>query len=275
MDNLTIGFIGGGNMARSLIGGMLAAGHPAERICVADPDPDTRERLQQEAGICTFADNQAVVERCDVVVLAVKPQVLRAVATALEPASRPGQLFLTVAAGIRTDSLSRWLGSETAIVRAMPNTPALVQAGASALYATPRVSGAQREAAESILRAVGLVQWVDDEDLMDVVTALSGSGPAYLFLVMEAMERAAVDLGLPRETARLLTVQTAFGAAKLALEIEEDPAVLRENVTSPGGTTEAALRVLREGGLEDLFERAISAARDRAVELAEQLGGEA
>lgn len=272
MDTLSIGFIGGGNMARSLIGGMLAAGHPASRICVADPDPATRERLQQEAGIETHADNQAVVDHCDVVVLAVKPQVLKTVATALEPARRPGQLFLTVAAGIRTDSLARWLGSETPIVRAMPNTPALVQAGASALYATPRVSGAQREAAESILRAVGVVQWVDDEDLMDVVTALSGSGPAYLFLVMEAMERAAVDLGLPQETARLLTVQTAFGAAKLALEIEEDPAVLRENVTSPGGTTEAALRALREGGLEALFAKAITAARDRAVELAAQLG---
>jgi len=272
MDKINIGFIGGGNMARSLIGGMRAAGHPPERICVADPDPDTRKRLQREAGIEVFADNQSVVDRCDVVVMAVKPQVLKSVATALEPASRPGQLFLTVAAGIRTTSLSQWLGKETAIVRAMPNTPALVQAGASALYATPRVSGAQREAAESILRAVGLVQWVDDEDLMDVVTALSGSGPAYLFLVMEAMEQAAVDLGLPRETARLLTVQTAFGAAKLALEVEEDPAILRENVTSPGGTTEAALRVLREDGLEELFEKAITAARDRAVALAAQLG---
>ncbi len=274
MDSLSIGFIGGGNMARSLIGGMLAAGHDPARICVADPDPETRERIAADAGICVYEDNQQVVEQCDVVVLAVKPQVLRPVATALEPAARPGQLFLTVAAGIRTESLARWLGGEVAIVRAMPNTPALVQAGASALYATERVSGAQREAAESILRAVGLVQWVEDEDLMDAVTALSGSGPAYFFLVMEAMEQAATKLGLPLETARLLTVQTAFGAAKLALEIEEEPAVLRENVTSPGGTTEAALKVLREGGLEALFADALTAARDRAVELAEQLGGD-
>ncbi len=272
METLTIGFIGGGNMARSLIGGMLAAGHDPARICVADPDPETRERLAREAGICVYEDNQRVVEACDVVVLAVKPQVLKSVATALEPGARPGQLFLTVAAGIRTESLERWLGGEVAIVRAMPNTPALVQAGASALYATPRVSGAQREAAESILRAVGLVQWIEDEDLMDTVTALSGSGPAYFFLVMEAMEQAAAKLGLPLETARLLTVQTAFGAAKLALEIEEEPAVLRENVTSPGGTTEAALKTLQAGGLEKLFEEAITAARDRAVELAEELG---
>jgi len=272
METLTIGFIGGGNMARSLIGGMLAAGHDPSRICVADPDPETRERLAREAGICVYEDNQRVVETCDVVVLAVKPQVLKSVAMALEPGARPGQLFLTVAAGIRTDSLERWLGGEVAIVRAMPNTPALVQAGASALYATPRVSGAQREAAESILRAVGLVQWIEDEALMDTVTALSGSGPAYFFLVMEAMEQAAVKLGLPLETARLLTVQTAFGAAKLALEIEEEPAVLRENVTSPGGTTEAALKTLQAGGLGKLFEEAITAARDRAVELADKLG---
>jgi len=236
---------------------------------VADPDPETRERLAREAGICVYEDNQRVVETCDVVVLAVKPQVLKSVAMALEPGARPGQ---TVAAGIRTDSLERWLGGEVAIVRAMPNTPALVQAGASALYATPRVSGAQREAAESILRAVGLVQWIEDEALMDTVTALSGSGPAYFFLVMEAMEQAAVKLGLPLETARLLTVQTAFGAAKLALEIEEEPAVLRENVTSPGGTTEAALKTLQAGGLGKLFEEAITAARDRAVELADKLG---
>ena len=169
-------------------------------------------------------------------------------------------------------SLANWLGGETAIVRAMPNTPALVQSGATGLFANSRVSPEQRDLAESIMRAAGLVQWVDDEDLMDVVTALSGSGPAYLFLVMEAMEKAAQKLGLPKESARLLTVQTAFGAAKLALEIEEDPALLRQNVTSPGGTTERAIQVFQQEGLEDIFYKALQAARDRAEELADELG---
>ena len=163
------------------------------------------------------------------------------------------------------------LGIETAIVRAMPNTPALVQSGATGLFANPQVSSSQRDLAESIMRAAGLVQWVEDEALMDAVTALSGSGPAYIFLVMEAMEKAAQKLGLPAETARLLTVQTAFGAAKLALEIEEDPALLRENVTSPGGTTERAIQVLLQEGLEDIFSQALRAARDRSQELADEL----
>ena len=268
----TIGFIGGGNMARSLIGGLVRAGYPAGALSVADPNDAIQAALTSDFGIHTTNDNQQIVDNCDVVVLAVKPQVLKTVATAIRPGQRQHQLFLTIAAGIRTASLANWLDTNTPIVRAMPNTPALVQSGATGLFANSHVSSGQRDLAESIMRAAGLVQWVEDEALMDAVTALSGSGPAYLFLVMEAMEKAGQAMGLSAETARLLTVQTAFGAAKLALEIEEDPAVLRENVTSPGGTTEQAIQVLREEGLEALFDKALRAARDRAQELADELG---
>lgn len=267
-----IGFIGGGNMARSLIGGLVRAGYPADALSVADPNEAIRAALAADFGIHANSDNQRIVDLCDVVVLAVKPQVMKNVTTVLRTGQRHHQLFLTVAAGIRTASLATWLGAKTPIVRAMPNTPALVQSGATGLFANSQVSSAQRDLAESIMRAAGLVQWVEDEALMDAVTALSGSGPAYLFLVMEAMEKAGQALGLPADTARLLTVQTAFGAAKLALEIEEDPAVLRENVTSPGGTTERAIQILREEGLENLFDKALRAARDRAQELADELG---
>jgi len=270
MKDVNIGFIGGGNMARSLIGGLLADGYAPERLHVADPDADHVAALERDYGVNAGSDNQAVVDRCQVVVLSVKPQVMKAATTALN--APPGVLFVSIAAGIRSADLDRWLGGEAAIVRTMPNTPALVQSGATALYANARVEPGQRDVAESILRAVGLTLWLEDESLMDAVTALSGSGPAYFFLVMEAMERAGRELGLPGETARLLTLQTAFGAAKMALESQADSAELRQRVTSPGGTTERALQVLTDGELEALFARALTAARDRAVELAEQLG---
>ncbi len=270
--NHKIGFIGGGNMARSLVGGLVTAGYPAEALCVADPNESIRNALATDFNINTTHDNQYILDQYDVVVLAVKPQVMQEVASSIQIGPKHRPLILSVAAGIRTASLTNWLGVEAAIVRAMPNTPALVQSAATGLFANSHVTPKQRDLAESIMRAAGLVQWVDDETLMDTVTALSGSGPAYLFLMMEAMEKAAQKLGLPAETARLLTVQTAFGAAKLALEVEEDPALLRENVTSPGGTTERAIQVLRQEGLEDIFYKALTAARDRAQELAEELG---
>jgi len=271
MNDTTIGFIGGGNMARALIGGLLAAGVEPASISVSDPDTASRDGLAR-LGVQAHADNQAVVDRCQVVVLAVKPQLMKPVLTALQPGKVAGQFFLSIAAGIRTASLNAWLGDQVPVVRAMPNTPALVQSAATALYATPRVADAQKDQAESVMRAAGLVLWLDEETQMDAVTALSGSGPAYFFYVMEAMEKAGTALGLPHETARLLSIQTAFGAARLALEIEEEPALLRENVTSPGGTTEQAIRVLQQGGLEKLFAQAMTAARDRAVELADELG---
>ena len=271
MDNVTIGFIGGGNMARSLIGGLIADRVEPARVIVSEPDSERRAHLQQAYGVRTTEHNQEVVDAAQVVVLAVKPQLMKPVCQALTGTGTEGRLFLSIAAGIREPALRGWLGEQTAIVRAMPNTPALVQSGATALYANPRVTQAQREEAESVLRAVGLTLWLDDESLMDAVTALSGSGPAYFFLVMEALERGAHALGLPADAARLLTLQTAFGAAKMALEADEDCAALRHRVTSPGGTTEQAIAVLQAGGLEALFEQALTAARDRSAALAETL----
>jgi len=273
MEKHTIAFIGGGNMGRSLIGGLIADGFDAARIRVAEPDGQRRDALAGQFGIIATSTGAEAVSDCNVVVLAVKPQVMQGVARELG-AHLHGKpvLVISVAAGIRESALERWLGGGLAIVRAMPNTPALVQSGATALHANPRVSREQRSLAESVLRAVGLTVWLEDEAQMDAVTALSGSGPAYIFLVMEAMEQAGRELGLAPETARLLTLQTAFGAAKMALETSEDTRSLREHVTSPGGTTEQALKVLMEGDIQQLFTEALKAAHRRAVELAEQLG---
>jgi pyrroline-5-carboxylate reductase len=207
--------------------------------------------------------------------LAIKPQLAKAVAQELAPvvqANRP--LVISIAAGIRELSLRNWLGKDIAIVRAMPNTPALVRSGATALFANSAVSKEQKNLAESILRAVGMTLWVDDEGLMDAVTALSGSGPAYFFLIMEALENAGHHLGLPHDTARLLAMQTAFGAAKMALESSEELAALRQRVTSPGGTTERAVKVLQEHRLEAIFDEALRAAHQRSKELAVIFGGE-
>jgi len=267
-----IGFIGGGNMASSLIGGLIADGTPAENIQVGEPSAAQRSALQERFAIRVTAENREVAETADVVVLAVKPQMLHEVCTAILDeirARRP--LVVSVAAGVRTGTLERWLGGPVPLVRAMPNTPSLVQSGATALFANAAVDEGQREQAEGILRAVGLTLWVEEEAAMDSVTALSGSGPAYFFLMMEALEAAGAELGLPAESARLLTLQTAFGAAKMALESPEPAAGLRRRVTSPGGTTERAINLLQEGGMEPLIARAVAAARARAAELADEL----
>jgi pyrroline-5-carboxylate reductase len=275
MTDSRLAFIGGGNMARSLVGGLIADGWDPGRIRVADPDPQQTDQLAQRFSVTTTRDNHTALERADAVVLAVKPQVIKSVVGELAEviaAQRP--LVISIAAGIRATTLRGWLGMDTAIVRTMPNTPALVQSGATALFANPAVSEEQRNLAESVLRAVGLTLWVDDEDLMDAVTALSGSGPAYFFLFMEALQDAGTDLGLPVETARLLTLQTAFGAAKMALESTEDAAALRQRVTSPGGTTERALDYLRQHGFEATVLGALQAAAARSRELAAEFGEE-
>ena len=266
-------FIGAGNMASALIGGLIADGIAPEQITATDPSDSRREALQAATGVRTQADNVAAVAQAEIVVLAVKPQVLREVALQIADPIRTQQpLVISIAAGVHSDSLREWLGNEVAIVRTMPNTPALVQSGATVLYATNEVSEAQREQAESLMRAVGLTQWLNEESLMDAVTALSGSGPAYLFLVMEALESAGRALGLPAETARLLTLQTAFGAARMAQESAQPPEVLRAQVTSPGGTTEKAVEILEDGGIHALFHQALTAARDRSIELSADLG---
>lgn len=269
----TIAFIGAGNMARSLVAGLMQdASHL--KIRVADPDQDQLDVIRRHwPEVMATTDNAAVVDGADVVVLAVKPQVMREVVEPLQAlAQQQRPLFVSVAAGIREASLDAWLGGGLPVVRCMPNTPALVQAGATGLYANPHVSNEQRSVAESILRAVGITLWFADEGKLDAVTAVSGSGPAYFFLVMEAMQAAAESLGLPAEDAHLLVVQTALGAAKLALESEDPPAELRRRVTSKGGTTEAALGKLNAGGLVPLFAEALQAAATRSQELAQANG---
>jgi pyrroline-5-carboxylate reductase len=269
MSEQRISFIGGGNMARSLIGGLIADGRDPNSIWVTDINPQPLEQLRSRLGVNIAASNTAAVEQAEIVILAIKPQAMHNVALEIrEAAQRCKPLIISIAAGIREQDLSQWLGGNLAIVRTMPNTPALVQAGATALYANTQVNAQQRNEAETIMRAVGMSLWLDDEPLMDVVTALSGSGPAYFFLVMEALEVAATRLGLPAETARLLTQQTAFGAAKMALETPEDVATLRVRVTSPGGTTEQAIKVFENGGLRELIDKAVEAATHRSAELA-------
>lgn len=270
MNNQNIGFIGAGNMARSLIGGLISSGVENDQLYAADPNEDIRNALIEDFSITTFSNNQKLVDQCDVIVFSVKPQALKAVATHLK--TKNSALYLTIAAGIPCKNLENWLGSNSAIVRAMPNTPALVLSGASGLYANTHVNQKQKEIAESILRAVGLAVWVDSEKQLDAVTALSGSGPAYFFLVMEAMEKAGEELGLPADTARLLAIQTGFGSTKLALEVDDAPEVLRKKVTSPGGTTEQAIKTFEKEGLVNIFSKAMKAARDRAEQLAKELG---
>jgi len=273
MTQPTIAFIGAGHMAGSLINGLTSDGYDPTRIVASDTNPDALAAMARRTGVRTTADN-AVAAGSDVVVLAVKPQTLQGVAREIAPVVQQRRpLVISIAAGIREAALEDWLGGGVALVRTMPNTPAMIGAGATVLHAGSGVTDAQRDTAESILRAVGLTRWVDDEGLLDAVTALSGSGPAYFFLVMEAMEAAAIELGIPRETARLLTLQTALGAARMAIESDEEPATLRRRVTSPGGTTERAVAVLEDGGLRGLFGRALTAARDRSVELSRLLGG--
>ena len=260
-------------MARSLVGGLVADGYQARNIWVADPDAAQRDALQQAFLVHTTAVNEEAVAHAEVVIFAVKPQALRIAAEgAASTLQRKKPLIISIAAGIREPALSAWLGGHHAIVRAMPNTPAMVGSGATALYANSQVSRQQHNLAESIMRAVGLAVWVDNEAHMDTVTALSGSGPAYFFLVMEALEKAACELGLPADTARLLTLQTAYGAAKIALESNESTAALRRRVTSPGGTTEQAIKVLQQGHTQELFSAALLAAHRRSQELAELLG---
>jgi len=275
MNDTTLTFIGGGNMAASLIGGLIADGWDPARIRVADSSAERLQQLSQQFPIYTSSDNCNAADQADIIVLAVKPQVMQSVTrelTSLVAKQQP--LVISIAAGIPAGALGNWLGKSTAIVRTMPNTPAMVQSGATVLYANAHVSEEQRSIAESILRAVGVAIWIDNEALMDAVTALSGSGPAYFFLFMEALQAAGQQLGLPQETARLLTLQTAFGAAKMALESTKDAATLRHQVTSPGGTTEHAIKAFQEGELEALVSKALQAAAKRSHELATEFGSD-
>jgi len=275
MNNTTLTFIGGGNMAASLISGLIADGWDPALIKVADTSTPRLQQLAEQFSITTTTSNHDAADHADVIVLAVKPQVIKPVARELaDIVSQQRPLVISIAAGIPAAALGNWLGESAAIVRTMPNTPAMVGSGATALFANACVSEDQRSIAESILRAVGVAIWVEDEAQMDAVTALSGSGPAYFFLFMEALQTAGQELGLPEATARLLALQTAFGAAKMALESNEDAATLRHQVTSPGGTTEHAIRTFQEGALEALVSKALLASAKRSRELATEFGSE-
>lgn len=265
-----VSFIGGGNMAAAIIGGLMASGTPPTDIEVVEINADARAQLAARFGVTTQPDiSQASLS--GLIVLAVKPHTLLEV-SALLISRLSSQLVVSIAAGVRVADLSRWMGGHARIVRAMPNTPALVQAGITGLFASSAVGAAERSQAESVLRAVGGVVWVDDETQLDAVTAVSGSGPAYVFYCIESLEAAAVAQGLPAATARQLALHTFFGAAKLALESGEEPGVLRTRVTSKGGTTERGVAALQAAAVNRAFEQAVEAASARSVELGDELG---
>ena len=274
---MIITFIGGGNMATAIIGGLIQRGWDRASLRAVEILPAAREKLEQALQIKTFAGVNAESMQTDCVVLAIKPQQMREVAAQLAPLIN-NTLVISIAAGIRGSDLARWLGQHNRehkrIVRVMPNTPALVLAGISGLYALPEVSAADRASAESILGAVGETVWVEREDDIDAVTAVSGSGPAYVFYFIEALEQAARDLGMSAETARRLAMATFTGASKLAAESPESAATLRARVTSKGGTTERALACMEADAVKAAIGRAVKAAAERSRELGDELGNE-
>jgi len=269
---MKISFIGGGNMATALIAGLAGTVAHAQDIHVVDPNGAALDKLQADYGVRTATGIDAAVADADVIVLAVKPQQMREVATALQPHLQGAPLLLSIAAGIRGADLSRWLDGYQAIVRTMPNTPALIGQGITGMVAMAGVSADQREAADSILRAVGQTVWLDDEALIDPVTAVSGSGPAYVFYFLEAMQQAAVEMGLSAEQGRQLALATFTGAAQLAAQSSDPVDVLRQRVTSKGGTTHAAISSMEAAGVKEAIVAAMKAAAARGRELGDELG---
>lgn len=265
----TITLLGAGNMGGSLIRGLIQKGHPAKKIWAIDPDAPKLTRLKEQFHIQVTSDSALAINDSDIVILAIKPQGFDTLLPALKKEmthSRP--LILSVAAGITTAAIARYLDHPHAIIRAMPNMPALIGCGATALYPNEHVSKEQKQMATSILESVGIVVWVTNESQMDIVTALSGSGPAYFFLLIEVLQQCAEALGLPRDLSQLLTLQTALGSARMAMESQLDVALLRKQVTSPGGTTEKAILTLEENGFRELFSKALKSAKLRSEELA-------
>jgi pyrroline-5-carboxylate reductase len=268
---MKITFLGGGNMASALIGGMLNTGFPVSDIAVIEIGAESRERLERKFGVRCYAEVVSSALNCDVLLLAVKPQQMREACASLQPHLRQ-QLVISIAAGLRLSDLTRWLGGHDKLVRAMPNTPAMIGSGVTGLFALPAVSEAERLGAERVLQAVGSTLWVADEAQIDAVTAISGSGPAYVFLFIEALEQAAEDLGFTTRQSRQLAIETVLGAAKLAAQSDESASVLRERVTSKAGTTEAALRIMSEHGVKEGVVAGAMAAYARSGEMGELLG---
>ncbi|WP_404367745.1 pyrroline-5-carboxylate reductase [Marinobacter sp.] len=271
----TISFIGAGNMASAIIGGMLDSGFQATSLWVSAPDDSHLQTIKRRFGVSVTTDNRHCAQQADLVVLAVKPQVMRQVCEDITPIvqnTRP--LVVSIAAGLEAATLDEWLGGGLPLVRVMPNTPSLVGKGAAGLFANDQVSGKQREMVESIFSSIGTALWVEKESLLHGVTGLSGSGPAYFFLMLEALEEAATEAGLERETARALAIQTMAGAAEMAARSEHDPAQLKRNVMSPGGTTEQAINTFEQGGMRDLVRKAYRAAFDRSEQMAKELASQ-
>lgn len=272
MQNTTIAFVGAGNMAKAIIGGLINTGFPAEKLVASTRQQDNCNALQQGLGIQTSTDNSAIISRADVIVLGVKPQQLQQVCAEIKTAVMDKKpLIISIAAGITVDLLEKWLSPELAIIRCMPNTPSLVRCGASGVYANQQCTADDKTIAETLFNAVGITRWVDKEPLLDAVTAVSGSGPAYFFLVMQAITDAGIKLGLDAKTAKELTLQTALGAATMAQQADVDTDELRRRVTSPGGTTAAALAVFEQQQLLDTFTDALQAADARSKSLAQDM----
>ncbi len=272
MTTPTITFIGAGNMARSIIHGLVANGFMAKDIWISNPSPEKLQALANQFQVQVTGDNCIAAEHGDVIILAVKPNHIQLVCEELKTIIKDkNPLIISVASGVSADSIKQYLEHQAAIVRAMPNIASAVQAGATALFANQQVSEDQCSLAESIFRAVGLVVWLEKEELMKVALAVSGSGPAYYFLVMEAMQQAAQKMGLPKEVAQMLVTQTALGAARLAMESDQDVEQLRRAVTSPKGTTEQAIHVFNDANLNKIVADAMQAASARAQELGDQL----
>jgi len=267
-----IGFIGAGNMAYALIKGLVNNGYGAENIKISDLDETLLSSRNSELGVATFTNNTALIAECDVVVLAVKPQVMGNVCKGLQGAIKSSHLFVSIAAGIRSSDICRWLGGDYALVRTMPNTPALVQQGATGLFANDLASEDHKAIVTSVLSAIGDCFWVSEEKLIDAITAISGSGPAYFFLMMQSMTQAGMALGLDEETASALSVKTALGASVMAANSDDGPKQLRANVTSPNGTTQAAIESFQDQNFEGIVANATRAAFERAHELSIQLG---
>lgn len=270
----TISFIGAGNMASAIIGGMLASGVDAGRIWASAPEDSHLQALRKQFNISVTTDNRYCAQQGDIIILAVKPQIMATVCRDIAPVvqnTRP--LMVSIAAGLEAGTLDEWLGGGLPLIRVMPNTPSLVGKGAAGLYANDDVSDAQKETVASIFSSIGSALWVDDEASLHAVTALSGSGPAYFFLMLEALESAAAKAGMPAETARELAIQTMAGAAEMAARSEHDPAQLKRNVMSPGGTTEQAINTFESGGLRELVDQALQAAYRRSEEMARELAG--
>ena len=273
MENKTvIGFIGAGNMAYALIKGLLNNGFDANQINISDPNEELLQSRESELEVTTYSDNTSLLSNSDLIFFAVKPQVLSSVCLELKGVVKSKHLFVSIVAGIRSSDINRWLGGNFALIRTMPNTPALFQTGVTGLFANELVNNEQKSLVSSILSSVGECFWVDEEKLIDAITAISGSGPAYFFLLMQSMTQAGMALGLDEETANSLSIQTAYGASLMANKTGKDSRTLRAEVTSPNGTTQSAIESFQDQNFEGIVANATRAAYDRARELSNELG---